>query len=63
MTSNCIPACRHCNHNKGSQDWVEWFREQDFYSAWREVEVRHWLETGQVLRQLPLDANEDILAS
>ena len=63
LTSNCIPACRSCNAAKGSQDWIAWFRQQEFYSSWREVEVRHWLNTGEVLRRLPVDADEDILAS
>mgnify|MGYP003312859307 CR=1 FL=1 len=63
MTSNCIPACRHCNANKGSRDWISWFREQDFHSDWREIEIRHWLKTGEVLRQLPVNADENVLAS
>lgn len=63
MTSNCIPACRRCNAAKGSQDWVDWFRGKEFYSDWREIEIRHWLSTGQVLRQLPVDADENALAS
>lgn len=55
-TTNCIPACRRCNHAKGSNpDWVAWFREQDFYSSWREVEIRHWLATGDVLRNMDID--------
>ena len=50
-TSNCIPACPSCNADKGSLEWVGWFRKQDFYDAWTEVEIRHWLQTGDVLRQ------------
>lgn len=57
-TSNCIPACRRCNADKGSEDWISWFHKQDFYSEWREVEIRHWLSTGQVLRNLPLPEDE-----
>lgn len=59
VTSNCIPACKRCNHDKGSRlDWVEWYREQDFYDAWKEVEIRHWLSSGQVLRMLPLEDSQ-----
>ena len=54
-TTNCIPACRRCNQSKGSEDWVQWYREQDFYEAWREVQIRHWLSTGRVLQSMPLD--------
>jgi hypothetical protein len=44
-TSNCIPACKRCNHSKGSEDWVEWFRRQDCYSIEREYRIRYWIET------------------
>ena len=54
-TTNCIPACRRCNANKGSADWVAWYREQEYYEAWREVEIRHWLSTGQVLNMLTVE--------
>ena len=54
-TKNCIPACRRCNQSKASANWVDWYREQDFYEAWREVQIRHWLSTGQVLQSIPLD--------
>ena len=60
-TTNCIPACKSCNADKGSLDWVDWYRDQEFYDSWREVEIRHWLSTGQVLRTMPLP--EDDLAA
>ena len=43
-TSNCIPACKRCNHSKGSEDWVEWFRRQDSYTMEREYRIRDWVE-------------------
>ena len=58
-----IPACRCCNADKGSEEWVAWFRKQDFYTTWREVEIRHWLSTGEVLSQLSVDSDEHVLAS
>lgn len=54
-TTNCIPACRRCNKDKGAQSVWDWYRRTDFYEAWREVEIRHWLSTGQVLNQMPVD--------
>ena len=48
--SNCIPACHRCNQDKGSEEWVSWYRRQDFYDPWYEVEIRHWLKTGECLR-------------
>lgn len=59
-TNNCIPACKCCNADKGSEDWVQWYRAQDFYEAWREVQIRHWLATGNVLEQTPIP--EDLAA-
>lgn len=48
-TSNCVPACKSCNHSKGSQDWKSWYRLQDFYSQVNEERIDKWLKTGIVL--------------
>lgn len=42
-TSNVTPACLACNHSKGSEDWIQWYRRQDFYSVYREWRIRQWL--------------------
>ena len=42
-TSNCIPACTECNQNKSSQDWVAWYRMQEFYTIEGEWRIRQWL--------------------
>ena len=46
MTSNCIPACQACNQDKSSQEWVAWFRMQDFYTIESEWRIRQWLSGG-----------------
>lgn len=43
-TSNCIPACKRCNHAKGSEDWIGWFNRQEFYTIEREYRIRNWIE-------------------
>lgn len=48
-TSNCVPACKRCNHSKGSEEWVSWYRRQDCYSIEREYRIRNWIETGAML--------------
>lgn len=53
-TTNCIPACKRCNHAKGSEEWVGWYRLQPFYSLESEIRIRHWLDTGHVM-----DFNDD----
>ena len=45
-TSNCIPACRECNQDKSSQEWVAWFRMQSFYTIESEWRIRQWLSGG-----------------
>ena len=45
-TSNVIPACRECNQDKSSQDWVAWFRMQEFYTIESEWRIRQWLSGG-----------------
>ncbi len=27
IASNLVPACRKCNQDKGSNDWIKWMRE------------------------------------
>lgn len=51
-TSNCVPACKQCNHSKGSSNWIEWYRMQPFYSIENEIKIKHWIETGLVLSQV-----------
>ena len=48
QTTNCIPACRKCNADKGSDEWLAWFRMQDFYTIEAEIRIRNWLKTGMV---------------
>lgn len=47
-TSNVIPACRRCNQEKASEEWVAWYRMQPFYSIEGEWRIRDWLRTGEV---------------
>ena len=42
-TSNCIPACRECNQDKSSTEWVAWFRMQPFYTIEAEWRIQAWL--------------------
>jgi hypothetical protein len=46
-TSNVIPACWSCNTEKGSSDWMAWYRMQPFYSIYGEWRIRRWLQTGE----------------
>lgn len=57
-TTNCIPACKRCNHAKGSQEWLAWYRMQPFHSIASEVRIRHWLDTGNVMDFFDPEASE-----
>jgi hypothetical protein len=41
--SNLICCCAAHNSNKSSQDWVEWYRAQPFWTAEREGSIWIWL--------------------
>ena len=45
-TTNCIPACRECNQDKASQEWIAWYRLQPFYSIAAEWRIQQWLKGG-----------------
>ena len=40
---NIIPACSKCNRGRGNKDWLEWFKEQPFYSEERARQIVAWL--------------------
>lgn len=56
LTSNIVPADLPCNASKGSEDWREWYRRQDFYDPRREARIQYWQETSEVL---PLEYFDD----
>ena len=48
-TSNCVPACKRCNHSKGSEEWLSWFFRQSFYSDQAVRRIQIWIEEGLVV--------------
>lgn len=40
---NLIAACGECNILKSSQDWICWFRSQDFWTLERENKILRWI--------------------
>ena len=44
ITSNCVPACRSCNQSKGSQHWIEWFRDNFPPDPFRENRILQWIQ-------------------
>jgi hypothetical protein len=46
VTTNLVPACRPCNRRKGSEEWQQWFNQQDCYLLDRELAVLHWIQAS-----------------
>ncbi len=46
VTTNLVPACRPCNRKKGSEEWQQWFNQQDSYLLDRELAVLHWIQAS-----------------
>jgi 5-methylcytosine-specific restriction endonuclease McrA len=43
VRSNLVPACQ-CNHKKGSEDWIQWFQRQEFWSLEKENRIKAWMD-------------------
>jgi 5-methylcytosine-specific restriction endonuclease McrA len=46
--ANLVCCCSPCNRRKGSADWVEWYRDQDFHCPHKEAAISRW--TGEAAR-------------
>lgn len=40
---NLAACCLACNVRKSSRDWIEWYREQDFWEPHLEDAIKWWL--------------------
>jgi len=43
-TYNCVPACRKCNQEKGSMNWLVWFRDNFPPNPLRENLILNWIK-------------------
>jgi hypothetical protein len=43
VIENLVPACLSCNGHKGAEDWVAWYRKQEFYNIERETMIWFWI--------------------
>jgi hypothetical protein len=46
VVSNLVPACQDCNRRKGSEHWRKWYQEQDYWLIDQELQIAHWLASG-----------------
>ena len=51
LRSNLIPACRTCNHDKGSQPWLVWFQQQSFYNETAKELIEEWISNKRFIEE------------
>jgi len=51
LRSNLVPACRSCNHSKGSEDWLVWYEQQDFYSPVAQALIEEWINNTRFKKE------------
>ena len=59
LRSNLIPACRECNHSKGSEPWLVWFQQQSFYNETAKELIEEWISNKRFIEE-ELDGCETI---
>ena len=51
LRSNLIPACQSCNHSKGSQHWLVWFQQQQFYNEVAKELIEEWISNKRFIEE------------
>ena len=42
LATNIVPACKRCNHEKGSFHWKTWFQGTPDYCEERAMQIEQW---------------------
>ena len=51
LRSNLIPCCGRCNHDKASQHWLTWFKEQVFYNETAKELIEEWVSNKRFIEE------------
>ena len=51
LRSNLIPACKACNHDKGSEHWLVWFKRQSFYNETARELIEEWISNKRFIEE------------
>jgi len=43
LLTNLVSCCKSCNQSKGSEHWIGWYRDQDFWDRAREDSIGAWI--------------------
>lgn len=51
LRSNLIPCCQACNHSKGSEPWLGWFEQQNFYNETAKELIEEWISNKRFIEE------------
>jgi|TARA_B100002051_G_scaffold104334_1_gene99638 hypothetical protein len=51
LRSNLIPCCQECNHSKGSEPWLVWFKRQKFYNETAKELIEEWISNKRFIEE------------
>lgn len=46
IRSNIVPACNSCNTSKGSEDFKDWYKAQDYFNKDRYSKINRYIKRG-----------------
>jgi len=44
FSPNVVACCRSCNHDKGHEDWKQWYKKQTFFDPKRMHAIIEWMK-------------------
>ena len=47
VRENLVSCCLSCNSRKGHRAWIDWYRQQSFWSPEREWAIAQWLHQAR----------------
>jgi hypothetical protein len=59
LRSNLLPACQECNHSKGSEHWLVWFKRQSFYNETAKELIEEWISNKRFIEEEVADGPID----
>jgi hypothetical protein len=48
IAKNLVSCCLIHNQDKGSDDWIQWYRKQSFYDPMKELRIHYWQHHGRL---------------
>lgn len=51
LRSNLLPCCLKCNHSKGTEPWLVWFKRQSFYNEVAQELIEEWITNKRFIEE------------